>query len=143
MKFLNCDLFFKHHVEKINDFSKNIPEFNANYFSISGVLSECYQFIRQFVVEQKEYVFKLKSFKNSNDVGFRFEFTGEFQSPGENGTMLPFNLEGGSLEMIRISSPNLDKNFMAECLEINNAILSLNCEKEIIKFEMKFPLPKE
>lgn len=141
MKFLNCDLFFKHHVEKINEFSKNIPDFYASYFSISGVLSESYQFVRQFVDEQKEYLFKLKSFKNNNDVGLGFEFTGEFHSPGEKGTILPFNLEGGALEMTRVSSPNLDKDFLTECLEKNKATLSLNCTKDVIKFKMKFPLP--
>lgn len=143
MKFLNCDLFFKHHVEKINDFSKNIPEFKTSYFSISGVLAECYQFVRQFVDEQKEYVFKIRSYSNGNKVGFGFYFKGEFHSPGNNGTMLPFRVEGGPVEVLRVSAPTLDKNFLAKSLESNNACLALNCSNDMMKFEMKFPVPRE
>ena len=141
VKFLNCDLFFKHHVEKISDLSTNIPDFATNYFSISGVLSECYQFIRQFVDEQKEYVFNLRSYANGNNVGFAFEFTGEFKNHGNNGTSLPFSFDGGSLEVLKISTQSLDKNFLAKCLELNKGELSLNCQENKIKFDFKFPMP--
>jgi hypothetical protein len=57
--------------------------------------------------------------------------------------MLPFKIEGGPVEILRVSSPTLDKNFLAKSMETNNACLALNCSNDMMKFEMKFPVPKE
>jgi len=142
LKFLNCDLFFKHNVEKIEDLSNNIPEFNMDYFSISGVLSESYQFLRQFIDEQKEYVFSLKSYVNGSTVGFKIDFSGDFKSPGKKGTDLPVSFEGGAIEVTRTAPQGLDKSLVAKCMETNNGHLCLKCEKNNLRVDFNLSLAK-
>ncbi len=143
ISFLNCDLFFKHQVEKIKHFSDNVPEFTMNYFSISGIFSECYQFVRQFMDEQKNYIFKTKSYANGNRVGFAVELTGDFRNPGEKGTVLPLILQGNAIKIARSSPPALDKEFLLKCLEQNKGRLYLKCNIDNIKYKFEFPIPEE
>jgi hypothetical protein len=140
LKFMNCDLFFKHNVEKIEDLSNNIPEFNVDYFTISGVLSESYQFLRQFIDEQKEYVFKLKSYANGSTIGFKIDFSGDFKSPGDKGAALPVLFEGGAIEVARTAPQGLDKGFLAKCMEINHGHLCLKCEKDNMRVDFNLSL---
>lgn len=142
LRFLNCDLFFKHNVEKIEELSNNIPEFNMDYFTISGVFSESYQFLRQFIDEQKEYVFSLRSYANGKTVGFKIDLSGEFKSPGKKGTPLPISFEGGAMEIAKTAPQGLDKNFLAKCMATNNGHLCLKCEKNNLKVDFNLSLPK-
>jgi len=143
LNFLDCDLFFKHQVRKVKNFSKNIPEFNMKYFSISGVFSELYRFIRQFADEKKEYTFALKSYAREAQIGFAFEFSGDFKNPGDNGTLLPYSLKGDAAEIMRATTSGLDNNLLAECMNQNDAALHLKCENKSIKCKFEFPLPDE
>lgn len=140
INFLNCDLFFKHQVEKVKRLSDNIPEFNMSYFCISGIFSECYQFARQFADKQKEYVFKIMSYANGNRVGFAVEFTGDFKTPGEKGTSLPLISEGNSDKIAQNSPPALDNNFLAKCMKENNGYLYLKCNIDNIKYKFEFSI---
>lgn len=140
LRFLNCDLFFKHNVEKIERFSTNIPEFKMDYSSISGVFSETYEFLRQFLNEQKEYVFNLQSYANGSTVGFRMDFNGDFKTPGEKGTALPVSFEGGPAEVAGKAPEGLDKSYLVKCLESTNGRLGLKCEKNGLKVDFNLTL---
>ena len=141
LTFLNCDLFFKHQVEKVSEFGENIPQFRARYVSLSNAFAECYQFIRQFVDEQKEYVFILKSFLAGNQVGYTIDFLGEFLLEGAQGAQLPVALEGDYLELARSRVPGLDTYYLCLCMADHDAILSLNCQPNQIRVRYEFPLP--
>lgn len=143
ISFLNCDLFFKHQVEKSRDFADNIPEFHQNYFTISGVITECFQFIRQFMDEEKNYTFTIKSYGKERRAGFIANFNGEFRAPDETGISLPFIMEGGAGEIKRIAPPGLDKIFLAQCMECNKGYLYLKCNVENARFALEFPIPPE
>ena len=138
LRFLNCDLFFKHNVEKIEEFSNNIPEFEMDYFNISGVFSESYQFLRQFMDRQKEYVFNLKSFANGTKVGFRMNLSGDFRTPGRKGTILPISFDGGAIEVARTAPQGLDKSFLAKCMEPSMGHLCLKGEKGNLRIDYDF-----
>lgn len=140
INFLNCDLFFKHQVEKSKDFADNIPEFYMNYFSISGVLTECYHFIRQFMDEEKNYTFTIKSYGKGKKAGFIADFRGEFQAPHASGLTLPYEMEGGALEVRRFSPPGLDSVFLAQSLECNKGYLYLRCNADHAALNLEFPI---
>lgn len=140
--FLNCDLFFKHQVEKVNELSPNIPEFTGNYFALSGVFSECYQFMRQFADEQKEYVFITKSLFRDNKVGFSIDFIGDFLSPGKAGATLPCTIKGNASDISCSPVAGFDKAFVSKCMATYSAIISLTCAQNQLKLTYQFPLPK-
>ncbi|RMG61259.1 MAG: hypothetical protein D6715_13990, partial [Calditrichaeota bacterium] len=121
LTFLNCDLFFKHQVEKVSEFGENIPQFRARYVSLSNAFAECYQFFRQFVDEQKEYVFILKSFLTGTQVGYTVDFLGEFLLEGRGGAVLPVTLEGDYLELARSRIPGLDTYYLCLCMADHGA----------------------
>ncbi len=139
--FLNCDLFFKHQVEKVNDFSSSIPEFDSSYAKLSGIFSECYYFFRHYVNERKEYVFLVKSFMNGSHIGFSIDFSGEFEPPRGCMAPLPLYLEGDFLEMARTRIPGLDTRFLSLCMEETRGILKMSCRQDGMKLRYEFPIP--
>jgi hypothetical protein len=143
LSFRNSDLFFKHKVEKVKELEQNIPEFSLNYFDLSGIFSECYRFMRQFVNEKNEYVFLIKSEYNNYQGSFSVDFKGEFNSQGNRGGMLPGQIQGNANDMYREVLLSLDCEFLAECMENSKGILVLNCTPQHMKFQYDFPLPEE
>ena len=141
--FLNCDLFFKHQIEKVNEFSPNIPEFMCNYSALSGIFSEFYQFMRQFVDEQKEYVFITKSFTRDNKIGFSIDFLGDFITPGKFDANLPCSMKGHWNDVSNYSISGFDNQFISKCLASLSGFISLDGSKNQIKLNFQFPIPAQ
>ncbi len=138
--FLNCDLFFKHQVEKVEDYADNLPDFMGIYYSYSGLLSEIYRFFRQFVNEEKEYVFIIKSSAvGESHLRFSLDFIGEFEPANGEGTSLPIHFEGDYFEVLRFEKQGIDSKFLAYCMEINKGLLRLSCTREALKCQFAFP----
>ena len=140
LTFLNCDLFFKHQVEKVEDFAENLPEFVGIYYAYSGLFSEIYRFFRQFINEEKEYVFIIKSAAvGESHLRFSMDFIGEFEPATKEGTTLPIYFEGDYFEVLRFEKPGIDSKFLAYCMEINKGLLRLSCAQEALKCQFAFP----
>jgi len=143
LSFLNSDLFFKHKVEKVKELKQSIPEFSLNYFDLSGIFSEGYRFMRQFVNEKNEYVFVIKSDYNNYQASFSADFKGEFSDHGNRGGVLPCKIQGNANDMYREELNSLDCEFVAKCMENSNGILVLDCTPQLLRFQYEFPLPAE
>ena len=138
--FLNSDLFFKHQVEKAQELSNNIPEFYAFYHFLSGIFQEIYFFFRRYVNEQREYVFIVKSFVNSQDIGFSFDFVGDFEPIGSHIPTLPFRYEGNFLTIARQSIPALDTRFLSHALRHIMGHMVIVGRPDEMKFRLTFPI---
>ena len=138
--FLNSDLFFKHQVEKVQEFSNNIPEFYAYYHFLSGIFQEVYFFFRHFVNEQREYVFIVKSFVDSENIGFSFDFAGDFEPMSTHIPPLPFRYEGDFLTMARLTIPSLDTRFLSHALRHVMGNLVIVGRPDEMRFRLTFPI---
>ncbi len=138
ISFLNSDLFFKHKVEKVMEFCENIPEFYSKYAALSGIISECYHFFRQFMDEKQEYLFMCRSFKEAERIGFKLEFEGRFLSRGERGASLPVEISGGQDVYLQTIQPSLDTLFLSQCLAENGGILEIQGKANRLVFTYRF-----
>ncbi len=143
IKFLSSDLFFKHQVQKNERFEPNIPQFRLYYLSISGVLSECYYFLKKFVYEDQEYVFYINSFFEKGNAGFMVKFLGDFHHADDIDMHFPFSLEGDARKMARENFKGLDTAFLTYCLRLNHGTIQLSGRKELFALRLEFPLPVE
>jgi len=139
--FLNCDLFFKHQVEKVDELGNDIPEFEAEYLAISGLFSELYHFFRQFIDEHGEYVFILKSHLTGSQITWGVDFLGEFKTGNSDFAELPFQFEGDYIEMMRYVRAGLDNHFLAHCMRSLNGTLHLSGNQDALKYRFEFALP--
>ncbi len=141
INFLNCDLFFKHQVEKKEKFTLNIPQFSMPYLALSGVWSECYHFFRRFVFEDQEYVMHIGSLYENRNTGFYLKVLGEFHIPDDLGLRFPFTLEGNATKIAQQKVEGLDSAFLSFCLKNNRGYLQVSCRKEVLTMKLMFPLP--
>ena len=142
LTFLNSDLFFKHRVAKEEDFSVHIPEFPTNYATLSAVISECYYFFRQYCDENRRYDFSINTFWEDKKVGFQMSFTGDFSSPAQERSPLPFHFEGTYQNLPHAPSSTVDSFLLAECLRSHQGEIQLSCDKEKLSLRYQFPLPE-
>ncbi len=141
IKFLNCDLFFKHQVQKKENYADNIPQFRIYYLLISGIFSECYHFMRKFVDEDQEYIFNINSFFENNEVGFNIRFLGDFRIPEELDLHFPFSMQGNAVQFLQQNYDGIDSAFLAYCLKRNQGYLEITGRKELLTVRFTFPLP--
>ena len=142
LTFLDSDLFFKHKVEKLEDFSEKIPEFPTNYATLSAVISECYYFFRQYIDENKRYMFAISTFRDDDKVGFNMEFMGDFSSPQKEMLPLPYQFEGSYRDLPQSSSSAIDTLLLAECLRSHQGEIKLSCEASKLSLTYQFLLPE-
>ncbi len=140
LTFLNSDLFFKHQVEKVPEFAKNIPEFYAQYSFLSGIFQEIYFFFRNYVNEQREYVFITKSFSDDVNIGFSVEFMGDFEPSGSGFPALPFRYEGDFLAIARLSVPGLDTRFLSHAIRHLMGHITIIGRPDEMKCRFTFPI---
>ncbi len=138
--FLNSDLFFKHQVEKVPEYSNNIPEFYAEYSLLSGIFQEIYFFFRNYVNEQREYVFIVKSFSDDVNIGFSLEFMGDFEPVSSGFPALPFRYEGDFLAMSRLSVSGLDTRFLSHAIRHLMGNIIIIGRPDEMKCRFTFPI---
>lgn len=141
--FLDSDLFFKHHVKKVEEFRQNIPEFYTCYWALSGVLAEAFRFLRQFVDGEKDYLFLTRSFRSGDDVGFEIEFRGELEAQGDLGDSLPFRYEGDYRTVGNHFPAAMDLQYFSQCMIAHQGIISLQGDSTAVQMHYQFPLPHE
>lgn len=141
VNFLNCDLFFKHQVEKQEKYAPNIPQFQMYYLALSGVLSEFYHFTRRFVYEDQEYVCQLESFYERNRAGFFINFLGEFRIPDDLSVHFPLRLEGDATQISQQKLEGIDTAFLTFCLKLNQGKLQVSGRRELFSMRLEFPIP--
>ena len=140
IKFLDSDLFFKHQVNKQEKFSPNIPQFQMYYLAISGVLSECYHFFRNFVYEDQEYIMDVGSFIEEQNAGFYLNLLGDFHVPENNNLRFPFALSGDAIEVSQQKLDGIDRAFLVYCLKQNHGNIDISGRKERLSMRLEFPL---
>ncbi|NIW79010.1 MAG: hypothetical protein GWN16_05905 [Calditrichae bacterium] len=139
--FLKNDLFFKHHVHVNMELTNGTPEFAADYFSLSGILSESYQFMRQFMDAHQEYNLVVKNIATEQGIGFELKFFGKLNHKGKKGAVLPFQLQGNYLQMTKCREKELDSSFIGRCMEAHKGIIILEGSSELLRLNYTFPLP--
>ncbi len=137
--FLNCDLFFKHRVSVIEDMEMGVPEFQARYATLSGIIGECYHFCRKMMNLQDEYILTVRSFFQETKIGFELDFIGKFIDDNFPGLSFPVRIEGNAETIRDISLPELDTAFLANCMEATNGELRISAEADNVKFRYDFP----
>ncbi len=142
LRFLHTDLFLKHQIEIQEKYSQNIPQFQMYYLALSGVLSECYYFFRQFVYEDQEYILHVNTFFDEGIVGFSLKLLGNFHIPEGLNHRFPFSLSGNGIKIAQERFEGIDTAFLAYCLKLNRGHLQLNGRKEMMSMRLEFPLPK-
>lgn len=141
MKFLDGDLFLKHQIEVREKYSNNIPQFQMNYLALSGVLSECYYFFRNFVFEEQEYVLEVNSFYDGMNAGFSLKLLGDFRIPDNFNHRFPISLSGNSIKVARTKLEGIDTAFLSYCLKRNRGDLQVTGRRELFSMRLEFPLP--
>ncbi|GAB4338807.1 MAG: hypothetical protein Kow0037_23180 [Calditrichia bacterium] len=142
MKFLNADLFFKHQVELQEKYTNNIPQFRMHYLALSGVISECYHFFRNFVFEDQEYAMEVGSFLEGSSTGFYLNLMGEFRIPENLALRFPINITGDAVKIAQSRIEGIDTAFLAYCLQINKGFMKISGRKDMMTFRLEFPIPK-
>ncbi|GAB4377036.1 MAG: hypothetical protein Kow0042_24140 [Calditrichia bacterium] len=140
--FLQADLFFKHQVTVQEKFFNNIPQFRMYYLALSGVLSECYHFFRNFVYEDQEYSLHVGSFCEDKQAGYYLNFLGEFRIPENLSLRFPISLSGDAVKMAQSNVEGLDTAFLTYCLKYNQGFLQVTCRKEMLTMRLQFPILK-
>ncbi len=142
VRFFTSDLFFKHQVELQERYANNIPQFRMIYFSITGVLDECYLFFRKFVFENSEYYFQIESSYEDERAAIDMKMMGDFHTPEDVNLRFPIQIKGDATTIARNQMEGIDLPFLAFCLEQNKGYLEINARKEIMTMHLEFPVVK-
>lgn len=141
LKFLTCDLFFKHQVEQKEEYAQDIPQFKMYYLALSGPISECYHFFRRLVYEEQEYVMQVGSFMEKENTGYYLKFLGDFHIPAELNVRFPFQLKGDAINITQQKLDGIDTAFLSFCLKRNHGSLQISGKKEMLSMRLEFPIP--
>lgn len=134
--FLNADPFFNHQVEKNLKFERNLPTTNITYLSLSGILSEFYQFFRKLINEDQIYVLQVETTFERDMIGLFVNFLGDFQIPETLNFRFPVKLEGDANQIAQQQVDGLDLVFLSYCLRKNSGILEITGRREMLTLRL-------
>jgi len=119
---------------------EEITFLNSDLSFLSGIFQEIYFFFRNYVNEQREYVFIVKSFSDDVNIGFSLEFMGDFEPVSSGFPALPFRYEGDFLAMSRLSVSGLDTRFLSHAIRHLMGNIIIIGRPDEMKCRFTFPI---
>ena len=137
LDFLKHQRPFKHHLTVDLPRELSVPQFNASYIKMSGILSEVMYFTKTIMNERADYNLSANGFYQSPRGGYSLQIVGPFQLKEiEKTTELHITREGRANADIA----NLDIPFLSTCAKGLDASISLTIHQNQLILVVELPI---
>ena len=138
LAFLAHDKFFRHQVAVSKPDNFGVPQFDASYWDLSGILSESLRFFRQLMLPREQFQMDLRGYYQKPLGGIELSITGPLALP--DNIAAPAEIRISPEQPHGPGLPGLDTFFLATCVRELEANVEIRISPESLDLKLHLPV---